>query len=272
MSQASDLNNFFSKTTLIDMIQNNGDDYYNKITQKYTSKANNTNNLSIIKEMYNILDQRHRNEYFYKNTLFNNNFNDSNFFLNEQRIGKSIADVIIINDNPEVFEIKTELDSVTRLRNQIENYYKAFPKITVLTFEENIEKINEKLKSYRNYVGISVISKQNEIIKIKDSSNHLNELDKEIIFKILRKKEYENIIYEIYGEIPKVSDFKYYKTCKELFGRESLEKTYPLFLERIKSRKRDQDLENYPTELRYILYFMNLKEIEKEKLLDFLNQ
>lgn len=272
MTQVSDLNNFFSKATLIDMIQNDGNDYYNKIIQKYTSKANNTSNLSTIKEMYNILDQRYRNEYFYKNTLFNNNFNDSNFFLNEQRISKSIADVIILNDNPEVFEIKTELDSVTRLRNQIENYYKAFPKITVLTFEENIKKVNKTLKDYQSYVGISVINKQNEIIKIKHSSNHFNELDKEVIFKILRKKEYENIIYKIYGETPKVSDFKYYKTCKEIFERESLEKTYPLFLEQLKSRKRNQGLENYPTELRYLLYFTDLKENEKEKLLDFLNQ
>ncbi|MBC8060944.1 MAG: sce7726 family protein, partial [Clostridiaceae bacterium] len=53
------------------------------------------------------------------------------------------ADFILINGSAVVYEIKTELDTLDRLDSQIENYYKAFTKVCVITSESNYNKVQK---------------------------------------------------------------------------------------------------------------------------------
>ena len=53
----------------------------------------------------------------------------------------------MINGKGVVYEIKTELDNLERLNSQIEDYYKAFTNVVIVTYEENIEKF---LTLYQN--------------------------------------------------------------------------------------------------------------------------
>lgn len=52
---------------------------------------------------------------------------------------------------------------------------------------------------------------------VRKPQRHISDLDKEIIFKLLRKSEYEDIIAQWYGYLPEVTQFKYYAACKKCF-------------------------------------------------------
>jgi hypothetical protein len=74
---------------------------------------------------YAHLQKDYRHEYIYKTKLLsdfilkNYTFSDT-IILNEFRLGKSVADIALINGSNKIFEIKTELDNADRLQSQFE--------------------------------------------------------------------------------------------------------------------------------------------------------
>ena len=64
--------------------------------------------------------------------------------LTEIPIAKSKADFVLINGKAVVYEIKTELDNFDRLENQINDYYKAFDHVAVVTCKRKSSGIEEK--------------------------------------------------------------------------------------------------------------------------------
>src|SRR5690242_19341343 len=87
---------------------------------------------------YDILQRDYRHEYLYKANLLSHyilkkySLSDS-VLLNEFKIARSIADLVLVNGTDKVFEIKSELDSPLRLKTQIDDYYKAFSEIYIVT-------------------------------------------------------------------------------------------------------------------------------------------
>ena len=104
------------------------------------------------------------------------------------------------------------------------------------------------------------------------SENYI-ELDYDTIFKILRKYEYENIISKYY-ELPEVSQFKYYKACKELFKTIPLDKVYSDFKVQLKQRTKInlELIQSVPKEIKSVVYFSKLKETEYKTLETFLER
>jgi len=95
-----------------------------------------------------------------------------------------------------------------------------------------------------------------------------------IIFKILRKGEYENIIEKHFNSLPDVSQFEYYDVCKLLTKKIPLEQFYSDFLMELKKRNSiDKDLfADVPYELKFLVYFMNFKPKDFKALKQFLNE
>src|SRR5690606_1479046 len=148
-------------------------------------KANVETNIEIIEELYHYLQKNYRNEYFYKNTLFNKNIIGKHSLhtttaLTEVPIHKSKADFIKINGKAIVYEIKTELDSLERLEQQLADYYKAFTNIYVITSESNEEKVGKMLTGTN--VGLMVLTKRNQFSERKKAMEDYSLLDKEVMF------------------------------------------------------------------------------------------
>ncbi|WP_245780719.1 sce7726 family protein [Gracilibacillus orientalis] len=76
-------------------------------------------------------------------------------------MSKSKADFILINGKAVVYEIKTELDTFERLNSQINDYFRAFDHVCVVTSESQYKKAEKKLKDSK--VGICVLTKRNTI-------------------------------------------------------------------------------------------------------------
>ncbi len=235
------------------------------------------NNLQKIKEIYKYLCSSYRNEYVYKNTLFNklligkHSLNTTSA-ITELPVAESIADFVMINGKAVVYEIKTELDSLDRLGGQLSSYYKAFDIVYVVVSEHHYKTVANLLED--TPVGIIVLSKRLTLSVRKVAISDTTHFSKDIWFTILRKYEFEAILKKYYDSLPVVSDFLYYQACKQLFLNLDTDVLYREFILQLKNRNLRQakyiDYYTIPAELRFLVYFSRLKKKEYESLCQFL--
>jgi hypothetical protein len=276
------LNRMFSQNTLNDLIKKHESDVFNSVIERYLKVEHTENNAQIITEIYDYLANYYRNEYFYKNTLLNKlllgkHSVNTTTALTQLPIGKAKADFVLINGKAVVYEIKTELDSFDRLASQIENYYKAFNTVCVVTAEKNYEKLEKLLKDTK--VGICALvkkrGKNNFVLQFRKEAEISEEhLDHEILFKVLRKKEYESILLKYFKKLPDTKPVFYYDECLDQFKTVSIESVYKLFLKELKKRNNVQkDLfKTVPEELKSLMYFSNASKRDYDSLREFLEE
>jgi hypothetical protein len=269
------LNRLFTQNVFQELINNNENATYGTIVQRYILDSDGKNNGELISEIYNFMSKSYRNEYFFQNTLLNKlllgrHSVNTTTALTQIPIGRSKADFILINGKAVVYEIKSELDSFERLDTQLRDYYKAFNHVCVVTSENNFDKLLNILNG--TPVGICVLTKRDTISKImiKDPIEDNSKLEYQSIFKVLHKREYETIIKQYFGELPKTSQVLYYDECFFLFSKIPILEAYAMSLKQLKNRNRilRNKIEEVPYELKSLMYFLSpsLRDFEK---LDF---
>jgi hypothetical protein len=272
------LNRVFSQNSLSSLLKDCRNNPYISVVRRYTKKPRGKTNLVLISEIYQYLQDDYRNEYFYKNTLLNQLLTrhckhsvKNTVALTEIPVGRSRADFILINGKAEVYEIKTELDNFDRLETQLKDYFQAFDHVNVVTCEENLGKIKNILK--HSPVGIYILNKKSELEMEKSSRKYTAQLDHGILFKILRKHEYEQVLLQFYPELPRTSQFEYYKTCLKLFKEIDMANLYKICLKELKKRStiEEQQYLMIPEPLKSLVYFSNPRKSKLEKINTFLN-
>jgi len=220
--ELSILSRLFSKNTINEILESGESISLNRAIDYFNIPINMSNG-EVFSFCYKMLDKNYRNEYFYKNillnkTIFGVNSPNTSTALAEFNIYKSKADFILLtNQKAEVFEIKTELDNLERVAMQIEDYYKIFSYVSIVTSESNYYKTYQLFKG--STVGIKVLNNRNNITIKKEPIFNDYELDPEAMFKSLRKNEFENILQKYYGELPEVTQFQYYKESLKWFEK-----------------------------------------------------
>lgn len=270
------LNRLFSETTITSILQAEKNNVFDKCIENYVSSDEIGSNEELIKDLYHYLQHSYRNEYFYKNTLFNKEIIgrhslNTTTALTEVPIHKSKADFIKINGTAVVYEIKTDLDSFERLEQQLFDYYKAFPIVNVVISEKNEEKARNILEE--SNVGIIVLTKRNQFSIRKKAIADSSYLDMKVMFNILRKHEFESIIKEYYDMLPDTKPAFYYSKCFDLFNKIPLDLAHQLFTSELKKRNQidvNTYLKTVPYELRFLAYFSNTIQKNYEKLVRFL--
>jgi hypothetical protein len=239
---------------------------------------NNKTNKKVISEIYRYMTNNYRCEYVYKNTLLNNlllyserHNIENTTALAEVPVCKSKADFVLINGNAEIYEIKTELDNFCKLEGQIDDYYKAFMRVNIVTSLDKLDELTTFLSDQK--VGIYVLDKKLKLVEKRKARNERRYLEHKAIFKILRKKEYENILVDTYGKLPDVSQFDYYKECFNIFRTIDIKNVYPRFLIELKKRchVEKEYFSSLPRSVNSLIYFSNLKKIDIERLSLFFN-
>ncbi len=273
------LNKFFTRDMLRCFVEGHSNKTYSSVVKKYVDDYQLQNNAALLKAIYSELKLNYRNEYFYKNTLLNKlllgvHSINTTTALTELPVGKSKADFVLINGKAIVYEIKTELDNFERLKTQVDDYYKAFDHVAVVTCEKNVKQIQKKVQQIEKPVGIYCLKKDGALSEVRKTEKYREELEAESIFKILRKREYEDIIKRQYGTLPETTSFKQYAACKELFIQIPLEESYKLFLKALKSRVKIEKEEflKIPYELKFLAYFSDLKVNDYQKIKVYLEE
>lgn len=188
--------------------------------------------------VYLYLFENYRSEYIYKNTIANkillgrHSLNTSTL-LSEFRVGKSKADIVILNGVSSVYEIKSEFDTLDRLWGQIESYRKVFDYINVVTHKSQLEKINKKL---RDDIGIFILTDRNTLKTIREPKSNKRNVVPGFMFDSLRKDEYCKIIKAEFGKVPDVPNTKIHKESKKLFSFLSPERAHDRMVEVLQKR------------------------------------
>lgn len=271
LSKMSLLNTIFTRGVIKDLLKKNKNENLNFVINAYG--LNNKSYTEIFKFLYMILRKKYRNEYFYKNTLLNKlllgvHSVNTTTALTELPIANSKADFLLINGKAVVYEIKTELDNLERLETQINDYYLAFDHVAVVTYEENIEALNKIIVNLNKPVGIYYIKKNGAISTVKKPEPYKKFLSKEIIFSILRKNEYQKILNNYFGYLPKTNSFHYYNECKKEFLKIPIEYIYIEFLNLLKKRIAitEDEFNKVPVEIKFLVYFLEFREKDYKNL------
>lgn len=270
------LNRFFTRNTFMQLIDEGDSSAYVSALRRYIIDSSNKTNGECVSEIYQYLKCEYRNEYYYKNTLLNKlllgvHSPRTTTALTEVPVGNSKADFILINGNAIVYEIKTALDNFDRLDGQIEDYYKAFSRVVVVTSENNFGTIMERLRN--SPVGICLLTNRETLSLRKEPEEYCDMLSKRSMFKVLRKAEYEQILLELFDSLPDVSQYDYYRACQALFESLPTDTAYLKFIQALKRRTRIDYIEysKVPYELKFLVYFSNYKKSDYTKLCHFLS-
>lgn len=255
------LKRFFTKSMFHDLLSGKSEEIFQYIVERYVKEPDGKDYSTLISEVYAFMNKNYRTEYYYKNTMLNKLLLNkphnlkTTVALSELPIGQSKADFVLINGHGIVYEIKTELDNMERLKAQIDDYYKAFLNVVVVTYPENIEKVRSLVN---DNVGLAELTKRSAVNIVRMPQDVTNQLDYSAIFNILRKKEFENILKNNNIILPQVSQFLYYRECFRLLKGINIEKLQKQMLLQLKQRVYQETEKPYmqvQKELKSILYF-----------------
>lgn len=271
INQLRDFSTFFTRSEVLRLLKSDFKSVNTKL-QRYDliEKKRGCSYLEVLKEAYKNIQNSYQNEYVLKNEFLNKCLvdkvlNKNSIVFNELRLGNSIADLAIFNGVSKAFEIKTILDKECRLSSQIETYKKIFNEIYIIVPEQQVDKY---LKFDNEVAVFSYDSNLNKFDLVREATKN-ETIDIDTLMNILHSKEYLNIVHNHFGIIPELNAFNQFDICKELISTISYLELNNIFLETMKSRKIHNSFFNkLNSEFNQVSLSLNLKEIERKKLID----
>ena len=140
------LSQIFTPSNFKQIVRKKEYSFTNKRINKHISFQPPLKNKGLIEFIYQELHNNYKNEYLYKNALINKlllgrySLNTTTI-INEFKIGNSIADFVLLNGEVRIFEIKTELDSLSKLSKQLLDYSRFADKVYVVTNSKFIDRL-----------------------------------------------------------------------------------------------------------------------------------
>ena len=207
---------------------------------------------------YSILRTQYRCEYVYKNAiaihqyLVEPNPHQTSLLLDEFDVGKSRADVAILNGTSIVYEVKSKYDSLDRLEIQVSDYLKAFDRVYVVTTDERVAEVRGKIKPP---VGVMRLTSDDHLDVIEEAQPNKGQTDPGTVFDCMRQKEFCSAVQDAHGHVPDVPNSMLYTESRKLFCQLDSDRAHDLMVDKIRGRVRKKpfvDLINdAPTSLKH---------------------
>lgn len=135
--------------------------------------------------------------------------------LNEVRAGSCKADVVVLNGTSTAYEIKSERDSLARLRNQIENYRQVFATVNVVVGKSHL---SEVLKATPEDVGVITLSERFRFQTEREAQNSPGRIVPTMILDVLRIDEATAILTRLGQEVPAVPNTQIRSKLDRIFS------------------------------------------------------
>jgi hypothetical protein len=190
--------NFFNISSLKEIIYQRYPKYITTVLEKsgfwnYYNDDVTFNNLFDM--TYRILLNSYRCEYTYKNELLINEIIKKNHskrvnIFSEIAINSSKADMLVANGTLTIYEMKTEIDTFSRLVKQLDDYTKTVDKVYVVTSEKKLKSLLTQLDNFEK-VGIMVVSDDGEMVitEYRKALSNIDTLSQEHIFNTMNESE-----------------------------------------------------------------------------------
>lgn len=240
----------------------------------------NQNSQTTIKDIYDAvylkLSNQYRFEYYYKNTIANkqllgrHSLNTATM-LSEFRVGRNIADCVILNGMTTCYEIKTQYDSLERLEEQLRSYCSVFDRVYVVCDEKHLDKVTELAP---NEVGIIQLTKRSTLSTKREAADlSTQDIDVSYLMNSLRADEYKQLAKIIDGDVPNVSNIKMYSACENIIATASSSELRKYYREVLKANRKpnSQFISSLPKSLKSAGISYKLSNRIQMQLIDILN-
>ncbi len=229
----------------------------------------------VFEDIFSRMLKGYRNEYVFKNRLIESVFlkkytNSDATLITELRVGRSVADAVLVNGSSTCFEIKTEYDSLNRLPEQISSYRKLFDKIVVIAAESHVQNLLEQVP---DDIGLSLLTKNGALKVIRKPTDHSSErIDTTVLTSTLRLKELEKLTKSLTREKLPSSNIEVYQFCNDIIANADPSLVRQGFRKVLKTcRKQNTELlSNVPKCLKNALVSYNFTAKERNSLLSHL--
>jgi hypothetical protein len=173
-----------------------------------------------------------------KNVIANRLFLDLHdaeraYLTQEFRSGLSRADVVILNGTSTVYEVKTELDSFSKLQSQLADYRLIFDRICVVV-PESIAETTMRIVSRET--GVVVVQNDLQVSTIQEPKSNKINVSPAQIFDCMRRAEYEAAVRAAFGHVPDVPNALRYSACKAMFVQLSPSVAHDLMVSSVQLR------------------------------------
>ena len=260
------INRVFSTQVLDDLFSKGHSDVFDYAATRYVTECEQKTIGEVFEELYKYLKRNQRNEYFYQNTVFRSllvrhHSPRTTVAFRQMRIGKSIADFVMINGEGKAYELKSDLDNFERLEGQLRGYLSAFSYASVVVSEQQYERALDVIDAMPDFgpsIGVYKLTKRHAISSICRNPKQYNGLlSYETLFKLLRKNEYEDVLLSVFHSLPEEQPVKMFRACLEWFSRIEITKAQQLTMSKLKERRGSAN--HFPTEipqeLQSVVYF-----------------
>ena len=166
-----------------------------------------------------IMASQYRSEYVFKNWLvnrlvFGRHSPRTASALLELRAGTSIADVVVFNGTSAAYEIKTDLDNLSRLPLQLQNYSRYFDQVFVVTTTRMAPRI---VGAVPPHVGVLVLTSRGSLSQVRDATSDMNRLSAAALFGLLHRAEALRVLGRTCGYEVDVPVTRLWHRTREMF-------------------------------------------------------
>ena len=119
--------------------------------------------------------------------------------LSEFRTGDCKADIVILNGTTTVYEIKSERDSLSRLKRQIASYREVFAKVFVIAGERHVDAV---LRETASDVGVMALDSRYYISTRREALEAPERVSPLAIFDTLRTEEAKVVLRTLSIAVP----------------------------------------------------------------------
>ena len=165
--------------------------------------------------------KKYRHEYTYKAALTKEKLLDLDArsretasMISEFRVGDRKADIVILNGTGTVYEIKSERDSLCRLKKQIAAYMNVFAEVNVVVGEDDVRAV---LDSVPEGVGVLELSNEHKISTILEGEKLPSRTNPEAIFDSINLREAELVLTALEISVPDVPNTRRYRELRKRF-------------------------------------------------------
>lgn len=135
--------------------------------------------------------------------------------LNEVRAGSSKADVVVLNGTATAYEIKSDIDSLARLKSQIANYRHVFARVNVVASKSHLSAV---LNSTPEDVGVITLSERFSFQTARVAQNCPERIKPTMILEMLRIDEATAILTHLGREVPAVPNTQIRSELVDMFA------------------------------------------------------
>lgn len=225
---------------------------------------------------YSYLSHSYKSEYLFKNIITNNLFlnkssNKNSVMLSEFRVGQSKADCVIIDSYSTCYEIKTSLDNLKRLPEQLSDYTSLFDKVYVVCDKSHIDKV---YTICQDEVGIIELTSNNKLINKRKATVIDHPLDATMLINSLRANEYKYIAEKITKSQINVPNVDLYDHCLNIFNSDLTINLRKHFIEAIKLFRKNNHafIDSLPRSLKSSAISFNIPPSRQRQLKNIMSK